>query len=134
MTGAVVGGLIGVMVAFSLAGLQLLQAPTIGVQLLTVAGAVVLGSLLLGPVMKYLFNSPEMHIWHHAHDLPEERRYGVNFGLTLALWDYLWKTDYIPEDGRDIKLGFPGVETFPQDFVSLNMVGFGVTDYEREKV
>lgn len=134
VTGAVVGGLIGVMVAFSLAGLQLLQAPTIGVQLLTVAGAVVLGSLLLGPVMKYLFNSPEMHIWHHAHDLPEERRYGVNFGLTLALWDYLWKTDYIPEDGRDIKLGFPGVETFPQDFVSLNMVGFGVTDYEREKV
>ena len=79
--------------------------------------------LNLGP-LKYIFNNPQMHIWHHAHDLPKERGYGVNFGLTLSIWDYLFKTDYIPHDGKDIKLGFPGVEEFPKDFISQNMHGF----------
>lgn len=79
--------------------------------------------LRLGP-LKYVFNNPQMHIWHHAHDLPENRRKGVNFGLTLSIWDYLFKTNYIPHDGRDIKLGFPGVERFPKGFVGQNLHGF----------
>ncbi len=79
--------------------------------------------LTWGP-LKYIFNNPLMHIWHHAHDLPSERKYGVNFGISLSLWDYLWKTNYIPYEGRDIKLGFPGVEKFPQDFVNQNLYGF----------
>ncbi|MEO0900069.1 MAG: sterol desaturase family protein [Bacteroidota bacterium] len=84
----------------------------------------VLGAFVLGPFMKYIFNSPEMHIWHHAYELPEDRHRGVNFGLTLAIWDYIWKTDYIPHEGRDIRLGFPGVEEFPQSFASQNLHGF----------
>lgn len=74
--------------------------------------------------LKYIFNNPQMHIWHHAHDLPEDRRTGVNFGLTLSVWDYLFGTNYIPSDGRDIKLGFPGVEEFPKGFVGQNTHGF----------
>lgn len=77
----------------------------------------------LGP-LKYIFNNPQMHIWHHAYDLPEDRRTGVNFGITLSLWDYLFRTNYIPSDGRDIKLGFPGVEEFPKGFVGQNTHGF----------
>mgnify|MGYP001793616594 FL=1 len=65
-----------------------------------------------------------MHIWHHAYDLPKEKRYGVNFGISLSLWDYLFKTNYIPYEGRDIKLGFPGVEKFPKNFASQNLYGF----------
>ena len=57
-----------------------------------------------------------MHIWHHAKALPEGRRYGVNFGLTLSIWDYIFKTNYIPETGRDIPLGFEDVESFPEGF------------------
>jgi len=79
--------------------------------------------LNLGP-LKYIFNNPQMHIWHHAHDLPKEKRFGVNFGLTLSIWDYLFKTNYIPHDGKDIKLGFPGVEKFPKSFISQNLHGF----------
>lgn len=67
----------------------------------------------LGP-LKYVFNNPQMHIWHHAKELPN--KYGVNFGLTLSLWDYLFKTDYIPSDGRDITLGFDHDEAFPDGF------------------
>ena len=47
-------------------------------------------------VFKYIFNNPKMHIWHHAKQLPDHVRYGVNYGLTLSLWDYLFKTDYVP--------------------------------------
>ncbi len=77
----------------------------------------------LGP-LKYIFNNPQMHIWHHAYDLPEEKKYGVNFGISLSLWDYLFGTDYIPKDGRDIRLGFPGVEKFPKGFFGQNLYGF----------
>jgi sterol desaturase/sphingolipid hydroxylase (fatty acid hydroxylase superfamily) len=73
--------------------------------------------------LKYIFNNPQMHIWHHAYHLPKERPYGVNFGLTLSIWDYLFKTAYIPHDGRDIRLGFEGVEKFPQTFVEQSVYG-----------
>lgn len=71
--------------------------------------------------LKYVFNNPKMHIWHHVKQLPEGERFGVNFGLTLSIWDYLFKTDYIPHDGRDIELGFEGDEHFPKDFVSQEL-------------
>ncbi|MDN5201029.1 sterol desaturase family protein [Fulvivirgaceae bacterium BMA10] len=87
--------------------------------------------LNLGP-LKYIFNNPQMHIWHHAHDLPSEKHYGVNFGITLSLWDYLWGTDYIPKDGRDIPLGFPGVEDYPKTFIAQNLHGFKLTKAERK--
>ena len=35
------------------------------------------------------------------------RPHGMNFGLTLSLWDYLFGTACIPEDGRDIELFVP---------------------------
>jgi sterol desaturase/sphingolipid hydroxylase (fatty acid hydroxylase superfamily) len=74
--------------------------------------------------LKYFFNNPEMHIWHHAKHLPENIKYGVNFGLTLSVWDYLFKTDYIPYEGRDIELGFEEEEDFPQDFKGQIKHGF----------
>ena len=66
---------------------------------------------------KYILNNPKMHIWHHAKKLPSNVKYGVNFGLTLSVWDYLFKTSHVPHDGRDIELGFEGDETFPKGFV-----------------
>jgi len=69
-----------------------------------------------GP-FKYIFNNPKMHIWHHAKVLPKHVKYGVNYGLTLSIWDYLFGTNHIPEDGRDIELGFDGDERFPKDFI-----------------
>jgi sterol desaturase/sphingolipid hydroxylase (fatty acid hydroxylase superfamily) len=79
--------------------------------------------LPLGP-LKYIFNNPQMHIWHHARDLPADRPNGINFGITLSVWDYLFGTARIPGDGRDIPLGFPGLEQFPKDFKGQVMHGF----------
>jgi len=68
----------------------------------------------LGP-LRYLFNNPQMHIWHHAKKLPY--RYGANYGISLSIWDYIFKTAYLPDDGRDIELGFKEVEQYPSSFL-----------------
>jgi len=75
-----------------------------------------------GP-LKYLFNNPVMHLYHHAYTLPEGRR-GVNYGISLSLWDYIFGTHYIPEDSGTIELGFEGDEYFPKDFVGQITYGF----------
>ena len=76
-----------------------------------------------GP-LKYIFNNPKMHIWHHAKNLPNSRKYGVNFGISLSLWDYIFRKNYIPSDGRDIELGFEGIEQYPKGFFNLIFSGF----------
>lgn len=71
-----------------------------------------------GP-LKYILNNPKMHIWHHSKELPV--KYGVNYGITLSLWDYIFKTDYIPFDGRDIELGFKDDQNFPSNFLKQEL-------------
>ncbi len=124
VTGSVLGGLIGIVVATGSFDVALLANPSLMMQLLVILSSILAGALLLGPVMKILFNSPEMHIWHHAHELPQGFRYGVNFGITLAIWDYIFGTAHIPHDGRSVKLGFEGLEHFPKTFVEQNLHGF----------
>lgn len=80
-------------------------------------------SIPLGP-LKYVFNTPDMHIWHHAKELPKDHQMGVNFGLTLSVWDYIFKTNYIPNSGRDIELGFEGDDQYPDDFFGQVTSGF----------
>lgn len=71
-------------------------------------------NLNYGP-LKYIFNSPGMHIWHHARELPKGKN-GVNYAISLSIWDYLFNTAYMPESGRDISLGFEGDDNFPKRF------------------
>lgn len=66
-----------------------------------------------GP-LKYILNNPRMHIWHHAKEMPKEHPHGINFGITLSLWDYLFGKAYIPNSGRDIELGFNQIENYPE--------------------
>ena len=69
--------------------------------------------------LKYIFNNPKMHIWHHSKEMPN--KYGTNYAISLSIWDYIFKTDYIPYDGKDIELGFEGDETFPKTFIQQEM-------------
>ncbi len=121
ITGGLIGLLIGIVLAYNLLETNLIVNADLTTQLLIIISSLILGALILGPIMPRLFNSPEMHIWHHAYEIPEERRFGVNFGLTLALWDYLFGTAYIPHEGKTVRLGFPGVEDYPKDIVSRNI-------------
>ena len=78
-----------------------------------------------GP-LKYIINNPVMHLYHHSYTIPEGK-YGVNFGISLSLWDYLFKTNYIPEDSGNLKLGFPGDEKLPKHFLGQFLHGFRKT-------
>lgn len=69
-----------------------------------------------GP-LGYILNNPRMHIWHHSKKLPDNHKYGVNYGISLSLWDYIFRTAYIPHNGKDITLGFKGDEGYPDDFI-----------------
>ena len=67
-----------------------------------------------GP-LKYILNNPVMHLWHHAKDVPAGT-HGVNYGISLSLWDYLFGTAYIPNQNANEQLGFEDQETFPKTF------------------
>lgn len=123
-SGAIFGAFIGLLIAIGAFDISLLENPDLLLQLLVIAMSALVGAWVLGPFMKILFNSPEMHIWHHAQEMPESHRYGINFGLTLAIWDYIWKTAYVPHSGRDIPLGFPGLTQFPKTFLGQATHGF----------
>jgi sterol desaturase/sphingolipid hydroxylase (fatty acid hydroxylase superfamily) len=73
-------------------------------------------------VLKYIFNNPKMHIWHHSKILPN--KIGINFGISLSIWDYLFKTGFIPTDGRDIELGFEDENNFPKEFLKQEIYPF----------
>ena len=81
-----------------------------------------------GP-LKYLINNPKMHIWHHSKELPKNKQKGVNFGISLSIWDYIFKTAYIPYSGRDLKLGFDHLEKFPKTFLKQITYGFKKTEF-----
>ncbi|HRI27778.1 MAG TPA: sterol desaturase family protein, partial [Chitinophagales bacterium] len=124
VTGAVVGLLVGLAIALRAFDLNVLPAGAAWwQQLVVIVAAALVGAFVLGRFMKRIFNSPEMHIWHHAYHLPQDKQYGINFGISLSLWDYIFGTAYIPHNGRDIKLGFPGVEQFPHTFSGQNLHG-----------
>ncbi|TXF91259.1 sterol desaturase family protein [Neolewinella aurantiaca] len=121
ITGGIVAGLVGLAMGSGSFDFAVVADPN---WLTTLAGGLIgfgAGAVLLGPVMRIIFNSPEMHLWHHAKSLPEERRYGVNFGLTLAIWDYIFGTNYQPYDDAELELGFEGVEKFPAGFVGQSV-------------
>ncbi len=80
-----------------------------------------------GP-LKYVLNNPKMHIWHHAKELPASHKHGMNYGISLSIWDYIFGTNYIPSSGRDIELGFENMEKFPDSFVGQNVYPIGKKD------
>ena len=80
--------------------------------------------LKLPGALKYVFNNSVMHLYHHIKALPEDRQQGINFGISLSIWDYIFKTDYVPEDSGTIELGFSGEESFPKRFIGQLFTGF----------
>ncbi len=54
--------------------------------------------------LNYIFITPETHYWHHSRNIP--RRYGVNYASSLAIWDVLFGSFYLPKDKEPV-LGIP---------------------------
>ncbi|MDB4918274.1 sterol desaturase family protein [Mucilaginibacter sp.] len=43
--------------------------------------------------LKYIFNSPQLHLWHHAN---YQEVFHANFSTKFAVWDYIFGTAYDP--------------------------------------
>lgn len=67
-----------------------------------------------GP-LRYVLNSPRMHIWHHDYEGDEKTT--KNFGIILSVWDWIFGTAHLP-DHPPARLGYAGVEAMPRDFLS----------------
>jgi sterol desaturase/sphingolipid hydroxylase (fatty acid hydroxylase superfamily) len=72
------------------------------------------GGDLKGGWLSYVFNTPEVHRWHHSTEFPDDPkfRYGCNYGVGVSFWDQLFGTFYLPKDeqGRVLapaRLGHP---------------------------
>lgn len=78
-------------------------------------------------LLKYILNNPVMHLHHHTYAL-NKCKSEVNYGISLSIWDYLFRTNYIPNEDGEIKLGFEVDENFPQDFVGQNLYGLSKKD------
>ena len=64
-----------------------------------------------GP-LRYLLNSPRMHLYHHDYDAPAT---GQNFGIIFSCWDWIFGTAHLPDHPPE-HIGFPGVEKVPEDY------------------
>jgi sterol desaturase/sphingolipid hydroxylase (fatty acid hydroxylase superfamily) len=74
-----------------------------------------------GP-LRYIFNSPRMHLWHHDKDGPGS--HNKNFAIGLSLWDWIFGTAYYPADDEPEQpraLGFEGIEEYPRTFVDQQL-------------
>ena len=60
------------------------------------------GGDLKGGWLNYIFNTPEVHRWHHSTEFPDDPkfRYGCNYGVGVSFWDQLFGTFYLPKDAQ----------------------------------
>lgn len=75
-------------------------------------------------IFKYVLNNPVMHLYHHIKELPENKPNGINFGISLSIWDYIFRTNHVPENSGTIELGFPDEKEFPKGFFGQLFYGF----------
>ena len=79
--------------------------------------------LSYGP-LKYIFNNPIMHLHHHASYSSNNFKTGVNFAISLSIWDYIFKTNYIPNENGNTKLGYEGDQLMAKSFIGQLFYGF----------
>ena len=81
-----------------------------------------MGSLLIGHLnhanlrldwgpLRYILNSPTMHLLHHSQSHLAQG--GVNFGISLSVWDYVFGTAVQPTRNGELVLGFEGDAAVP---------------------
>jgi sterol desaturase/sphingolipid hydroxylase (fatty acid hydroxylase superfamily) len=62
--------------------------------------------------LNYIFNTNELHRWHHSKDLVEGNH---NYGAVLIIYDVLFGTHYYHTGGKPNELGINGEEKYPMN-------------------
>jgi sterol desaturase/sphingolipid hydroxylase (fatty acid hydroxylase superfamily) len=82
----------------------------------------------IGP-LNYLFNSAELHWWHHS---TEARGQRANYGSILSIWDLIFGTFYWPRGQWPATIGVENMERFPDTYLGqLASVRFDDTEAAR---
>lgn len=75
--------------------------------------------LSYGPILNYVFISPAHHQIHHSAD---QRHLNTNFGITLAVWDWMFGSLYVPQRRENLRFGLP--DENPDDYSSIAKLYF----------
>ncbi len=67
-----------------------------------------------GP-LRYILNSPRMHIWHHEKAL--RFKAGCNFAIVFSIWDWIFGTAYMPRHTLPQAIGFHNDEKVSQNLL-----------------
>lgn len=78
--------------------------------------------------LKYVFNTSELHLWHHATQVPS--RYGVNYAITLSIWDWIFRTAHNPAE-PPAAIGLADEPRFPKSFLRQLVWPLGSTRSNR---
>ena len=79
---------------------------------------------------KYIFNSPELHLWHHAN---YTEVFHANFSTKFAIWDYLFRTVYDPDkkpENDNAKWGL--YYDYPKDYFLQH--AFSIKRFDEKKL
>ena len=77
--------------------------------------------------LSYIFNTPEVHRWHHSRNIAEGNK---NYGENIVVWDLVFYTYYAPRDKRppaDIGID----DTMPASFTGQLLYPFRRNYYRR---
>jgi sterol desaturase/sphingolipid hydroxylase (fatty acid hydroxylase superfamily) len=74
--------------------------------------------------LRYILNGPQMHLWHHAKEFPSSHPNGMNYGITLSVWDFLFKTDYQPYDDPHLPVGLSEKDKVEGTFIGQQLGAF----------
>ena len=72
-------------------------------------------------VLQYFINGPEMHRWHHSDKV--QSVYNKNFATKLAIWDWLFKTAFKPEQLKPEHYGLSEIN-FPENYIKQQLFAF----------
>ncbi len=70
--------------------------------------------------LQRVINGPEMHRWHHATD---DEAHNKNFSTKLAIWDWLFRTAYLPKERKPAGYGL-GELNFPKNYFAQHAFAF----------
>lgn len=71
--------------------------------------------------LQFFINGPEMHRWHHADK--DEKAYNKNFATKLAVWDWIFKTAYLPTQEKPQYYGLSYLN-FPKRYIKQIFFAF----------
>ncbi len=77
----------------------------------------------IGP-LNYIFNSGELHWWHHATTSRGQRS---NYGSILSIWDWLFGTAHWPRGTWPERIGVDRMEQFPSTWLG-QLTSCGLSD------